>query len=91
MKPANTGKVLENTNLPVVSIRPVMDKVSRSLPLATRFEKGDFYILNSPAIDQDFVKEFLAFPNKNVHDDIIDSLELCFSSLITAKPFVFSI
>jgi predicted phage terminase large subunit-like protein len=86
-----SNTLLENTNLPVVSIRPVMDKVSRSLPLATRFEKGDFYILNSLAIDQDFVKEFLAFPNKNVHDDIIDSLELCFSSLITAKPFVFSI
>jgi predicted phage terminase large subunit-like protein len=86
-----TDTLLDSTSLPVVGIHPSTDKVSRSLPLATRFEKGQVYVLNSPAIDSDFVKELLAFPSKHVHDDCVDAAELAFSSLITAKPFVFSI
>jgi predicted phage terminase large subunit-like protein len=61
------------------------------LPLATRFEKGQVFIVNSPSIDPDFIKEMLAFPSKHCHDDTIDAAELAFSSLTSAKPFVFSI
>ena len=86
-----TDTLLGTTSLPVVGIHPTTDKVSRSLPLATRFEKGQVFILNSPAIDPDFFKELLAFPSKHCHDDTIDAAELAFTSLITTKPFVFSI
>lgn len=86
-----TDTLLESTSLPVVGIHPTTDKVSRSLPLATRFEKGQVFLLNSPAIDSDFIKELLAFPSKNVHDDCVDAAELAFTGLSQSKPFGFSI
>jgi predicted phage terminase large subunit-like protein len=86
-----TDTLLDSTSLPVVGIHPTTDKVSRSLPLATRFEKGQVFLLNSPAIDPDFIKELLAFPSKHVHDDCVDAAELAFTGLSQNKPFVFSI
>jgi phage terminase large subunit-like protein len=49
------------------------------------------FLLNSPAIDPDFIKELLAFPSKHVHDDCVDAAELAFTGLSQNKPFVFSI
>lgn len=86
-----TDTLLETTTLPIVGIHPTTDKISRALPLATRFEKGDIFISNSPAIDPEFEKEMLAFPNKNVHDDTIDATEMAFSALSQSKPFIFSV
>lgn len=83
--------LLETTTLPIIATHPVLDKVSRAMPLATRFEKGDIFILNSPSIDPEFEKELLAFPNKNVHDDTIDACEMSYSALSQTKPFIFSL
>lgn len=86
-----TDTLLETTTLPVIGIHPTVDKVQRALPLATRFEKGDIFILDSPAIDSELYNELLAFPNPKVHDDCIDSFSMAFSALSQTKPFVFSI
>lgn len=83
--------LLEMTTLPVIAVHPTVDKVTRALPLATRFEKGDVYIVDSDSVDPELYKELLAFPNKNVHDDTIDSMEMAFSALSQTTPFCFSI
>lgn len=83
--------LLETTTLPIVSVHPTVDKVSRAMPLATRFEKGQVFIHDTSAIDPELYVELLAFPNKNVHDDTVDSVEMAFSALSQTTPFVFSI
>ena len=83
--------LLETTTLPIVSVHPTVDKVSRAMPLATRFEKGQVFVHDTPAIDPELYVELLAFPNKNVHDDTVDSVEMAFSALSQTTPFVFSI
>ena len=86
-----TDQLLETTTLPVVGIHPTVDKIQRALPLATRFEKGDVFILDTEAVDEEVYKELLAFPNPRSHDDCIDAMEMAFSALSQTKPFVFSI
>lgn len=86
-----TDQLLETTTLPVVGIHPTVDKIQRALPLATRFEKGDVFILDTEAVDEELYKELLAFPNPRSHDDCIDAMEMSFSALSQTKPFVFSI
>ena len=83
--------LMEQTTLPIIAIRPTVDKVSRAMPLAARFEKGDFYILDSDAVDEAVYTELLAFPNPKVKDDTIDSMEMGFTALSQTQPFVFSI
>ena len=83
--------LLETTTLPIVSVHPTVDKVSRAMPLATRFEKGQVFVHDTSAIDPELYVELLAFPNKNVHDDTVDSVEMAFSALSQTTPFVFSI
>jgi len=77
--------------LPVIGVHPVKDKVSRALPLATRFEKGDIFIVDNDSVDPELYNELLAFPNPKVHDDAIDAFEMGFTALSQTKPFVFSI
>ena len=86
-----TETLLETTTLPVIGVHPVKDKVSRALPLATRFEKGDIFIVDSDSVDPELYNELLAFPNPKVHDDAIDAFEMGFTALSQTKPFVFSI
>ena len=83
--------LLETTTLPIVAIHPTVDKVSRALPMAARFEKGQFFFHDTPAIDEAVYGELLAFPSKNVPDDTIDSMEMAFSALSRTKPFIFSL
>ena len=83
--------LLETTTLPIIAVHPTIDKVSRALPMAARFEKGQFYFHDTNAIDEAVYGELLAFPNKNVHDDTVDSLEIAFSALSQSTPFIFSI
>lgn len=83
--------LMEQTTLPIIAIRPTVDKVSRAMPLAARFEKGDFYILDSDSVDEAVYTELLAFPNPKVKDDTIDSMEMGFTALSQTQPFVFSI
>lgn len=86
-----TDTLLETTTLPIISVHPTSDKVSRALPMAARFEKGQFYFHDTNAIDEALYNELLAFPNKNVNDDTVDSLEMAFSALSQTKPFIFSV
>lgn len=83
--------LLETTTLPIVSIHPTSDKISRAMPLAARMEKMQFFFHDTPAIDEALYSELLAFPSKNVHDDTCDALEMSFSALSQSTPFIFSI
>ena len=83
--------LLETTSLPIIAVHPTVDKVSRALPMAARFEKEQFFFHDTKAIDEAVYSELLAFPNKNVHDDTVDSLEISFSALSQSTPFIFSI
>lgn len=83
--------LMEQTTLPIIAIRPVLDKVSRAMPLAARFEKGDFYILDSESVDEALYTEMLAFPNPKCKDDTIDALEMGFTALSQTQPFCFSV
>jgi len=59
--------------LPVVKLKADKDKISRSLPMAAKIERGIVYFnINAPWLAE-FERELLEFPNGK-HDDQVDSL-----------------
>lgn len=67
------------TNLPVRGIRPDRDKVSRFMPILTRYEQ--FRVRHDPSgVPPWFRDEVLAFP-AGEHDDGVDAVSLAFSAL----------
>lgn len=59
------------TTLPVIAIKPEGDKISRFLPLQTRYEQGLVY--HCAGLPRDFESEVLSFPD-SVHDDQVDAM-----------------
>jgi predicted phage terminase large subunit-like protein len=59
------------TTLPVIPIKPEGDKVSRFLPLQTRYEQG--LVFHCAGLPRDFESEVLSFPD-SVHDDQVDAM-----------------
>jgi predicted phage terminase large subunit-like protein len=66
------------TTLPVVPIKPEGDKVSRFLPLQTRYEQGLVY--HCVGVPRDFESEVLSFPD-SVHDDQVDAMSYAWIGL----------
>jgi hypothetical protein len=60
------------THLPAVDVHPGRDKVTRTLPLAARYEGGKVYHLRSAPGLADYEAELVAFPNGR-HDDQVDA------------------
>ena len=72
-------ELLRTTRLPVRGIRPDKDKVTRFMPLLTRYEQG--MVKHDPArVPAWFREELLAFP-QGYHDDSVDACSLAFSLL----------
>lgn len=61
-----------DTNLPAVGVHPDRDRVTRTLPLAARYESGKVYHLRSAPGLADYEAELVAFPNGR-HDDQVDA------------------
>lgn len=67
------------THLPVRGVRPDRDKLTRFMPLLTRFEQGQVR-LDPAGIPAWFREELLSFP-EGQHDDGADAASLAFSAL----------
>jgi len=67
------------TRLPVKGIRPDKDKVTRFLPLLTRYEQR--MVDHDPSgVPAWFREELLSFP-EGAHEDGVDALSLCWAAL----------
>lgn len=72
-------ELTRTTRLPVVGMRPDKDKLTRFMPLLTRFEQGHVRLdpAHVPAWGRE---ELLAFP-EGAHDDLCDALSLSWAAL----------
>lgn len=71
------------TNYPVRGIRPDKDKLTRFMPILTRYEQH--LVRHDPSgVPSWFRDELLAFPTGQ-HDDGVDALAYCFNSLQNAS------
>lgn len=64
------------TALPIRAVRPEKDKITRFMPLQTRYEQGLVY--HTQRVSADFEKELLSFP-EGAHDDMIDAAAYAFA------------
>jgi predicted phage terminase large subunit-like protein len=60
------------SNMPIVGVKTVKDKVTRMLALSPHFQNGKIMVSRG---QHDFLEEYLQFP-RGAHDDILDALEL---------------
>jgi len=70
-------RLRHETAMPVVSIRPAVDKVSRAHALTAFFETGRV-LLKDDASQSALIEELLLFP-EGAHDDLFDALEIAVS------------
>lgn len=74
-------ELTRTTRLPVRGVRPDRDKLTRFLPLLTRYEQRQ--VRHDPAgVPAWFREELLAFP-EGQHDDGVDALAYAFAALAT--------
>jgi predicted phage terminase large subunit-like protein len=64
------------TSLPIRAVKPEKDKITRFMPLQTRYEQGLVY--HTERVSADFEKELLSFP-EGQHDDMIDAAAYAFA------------
>lgn len=60
------------SGLPIKSLKPDKDKISRALPIAALLENGQIFFKRNAAYLDEFEKELLQFP-KSKHDDQVDA------------------
>jgi len=65
------------TALPIRAVRPDKDKVTRFMPLQTRYEQK--LVFHAEHLSKDFESELLAFP-VGAHDDMIDAAAYAFAA-----------
>jgi predicted phage terminase large subunit-like protein len=79
-------ELLRSTNLPVRSVKPDKDKLTRAQGLITRYENG--LVWHNTTLPSDFVNEILAFGPDCEHDDYMDAA--VYAYMLTGdygKPF----
>ncbi|MDY0274787.1 MAG: phage terminase large subunit [Desulfomicrobium sp.] len=77
-------ELTRTTSLPVRGIRPDKDKLTRFMPLLTRYEQHQ--VRHDPArVPAWFREELLSFP-EGLHDDGVDAASLAFTVLDQAVP-----
>ena len=82
-------ELTRTTRLPVRGIRPDKDKLTRFMPLLTRFEQGQVR-LDTARVPAWFREELLSFP-EGQHDDGADAAALAFSAAANqAAPIIAS-
>ncbi len=70
------------TRMPVVGIRPSVDKESRAHALTAFFQTGRIHFPDGPGCDE-LIEELLLFPDGE-HDDLFDALEMAVN--LAAEP-----
>lgn len=77
-------ELTRTTRLPVRGIRPDRDKLTRFLPLLTRYEQRK--VRHDPAgVPAWFREELISFP-QGKHDDAVDALSLAWAGLALGAP-----
>lgn len=71
-------ELTRTTKLPVRGIRPDKDKLTRFMPILTRFEQN--MVRYAPNIPRWYLDELLAFP-EGEHDDGVDATSIAFNAL----------
>lgn len=83
-------ELLSWTNLPAVAVRPDRDRVTRTRPLAARYEGGKvFHLRSAPGLGE-YEDELVAFPNGS-HDDQVDAAvygALFGAPMVHVGPFI---
>lgn len=74
-------ELARTTKLPVRGIRPDKDKLTRFMPLLTRFEQG--LVRVDPAGFPAWAREELLAMPEGQHDDVVDALSLSYTALGT--------
>lgn len=77
-------ELVRTTNLPIKSIKPHKDKITRFLTIEGKYEHG--YVYHSPNLIPEFEQELLSFPNGS-HDDMCDALVYALSKRESAIYF----
>ena len=72
-------ELARTTKLPVRGIRPDKDKLTRFMPLLTRFEQG--LVRVDPAGFPAWAREELLAMPEGQHDDVVDALSLSYTAL----------
>ena len=75
---ALTQYLIKNTMLNIVPIESRRDKVERISELAPFFQNQKI-LFSGAEINPDFMVEYLGFPGKKIHDDMLDSLHIAVS------------
>jgi len=71
-------ELMRTTSLPVIGVTPDKDKVTRMLPVLSRYEHGHLY--HAQGLNNDYEAELLAFPYGK-HDDMVDAVAHAFAKL----------
>lgn len=77
-------ELVRTTNLPIKSIKPHKDKITRFLTIEGKYEHG--YVTHAPNLIPEFEQELLSFPN-GAHDDMCDALVYALSKRESAIYF----
>ncbi len=75
------------TALPIRAVTPDKDKLTRFMPLQTRYEQG--LVFHTERIGKDFENELLAFP-VGAHDDMIDAAAYAFAAQNKKRVGIFT-
>ncbi len=70
------------SGLPIKSLKPDKDKISRALPIAAMLENGLIFFKRNAEYLDEFEKELLQFP-KSKHDDQVDAFAYIIQMLNT--------
>jgi predicted phage terminase large subunit-like protein len=68
----NIIQALIRKGFPIRKLAADVDKVSRSIPMSTRYENGMVYHMKGAECLDEYEAELLAFPN-GAHDDLVDT------------------
>ncbi|RYE14252.1 MAG: terminase, partial [Rickettsiales bacterium] len=75
---------LKYSNLPIISIKPIQDKITRFARVTSFFESSKVFIPSNSIFTSDYIKEILSFPN-SLKDDQVDSTSQFLNWMINNK------
>lgn len=71
-------ELIRKTNLPVIAEHSTIDKVTRTISLRAKYERGLVY--HTSKISNEYVDELLSFPLSD-HDDMVDAVNYAYQNV----------